>query len=420
MKKLVSIEDIVSKIKSGDLVAFGYVHKGFMPLFEILKHYDWKSEVDFFIPSVLRYASDYIFPLDVAANKFSGRFLITQIAPEYSSLIKGGNIDILPLPISQIPMYLKKQASKRDVWLFAEVSPPDKMGQCNTGYSVPFSPTLYKECTSVALINKKIPHTYGDSSLSVEVFNYFTPMQDVVPFYPEPKFNENMIRVGKNVADLIENGTTIEAGVGEINYSVMRALSGKKDIGFQSGLIPEDIMTLVEEGCISGKVSGNVTGARSVRFYNWIDKNPDVEIKAMNYTHNIVRKSAEPGFTALGAALCVDLLGQVVSETIGHKQITGIGGALDFARACGMGNGKSIIALTSTLEKDNRSKILPIIKNGDVVSLTRHDVDYIVTEYGVAELKYQSRGKRAKNIISVAHPIHREELTKRAKEMSLF
>lgn len=420
MPKLIRLDHIVSRIKSGAFIALGYVHSGFMPLFDILKTLNCNGNVEVFIPCILRYRPEYIFPLDRAVNGFKGRILITQIAPEYSSLLEKENIDILPLSLSKAPEYLKEQARKHNVWTFIEVSPPNEQGFCNTGYSVPFPPQFYNECNTVALINEKIPPTFGDSAIPIKSFKYFARMQDIIPFFPEPIINEPMVRIGEYAADLIENGATIEAGVGEINCSILRALCGRKKITFHSGLIPEEIIDLVEEGCITGMVTGNITAARTARLYEWIKMNSRVEIKAINYTHDIFRNSNEHEYTAIGSALCIDLLGQVVSETIGHKQITGIGGALDFARASVIGGGKSIIALTSTLAKDNRSKIVPVLNPGEVISLTRHDVDYVITEFGIAELKYKSRETRARNLISVAHPKHRERLTRIARELNLL
>ncbi|MGA2731483.1 MAG: acetyl-CoA hydrolase/transferase C-terminal domain-containing protein [Syntrophobacteraceae bacterium] len=152
-------------------------------------------------------------------------------------------------------------------------------------------------------------------------------------------------------------------------------------------MIPQEIASLVEEGCLRDKVSCNVTSARSAAFYDWLRMNPDVEVRAMDYTHNILLLFRQHRFTAIGSAICTDLPGQAVSKALGYQQITGAGGALDFARACGMGNGGSIIALTSTDGTEEHSKIVPFLKRGDVLNITRYNVDYVVTEFGVAELR---------------------------------
>jgi 4-hydroxybutyrate CoA-transferase len=228
-------------------------------------------------------------------------------------------------------------------------------------------------------------------------------------------FSENLRRYGYDPRSL---GWI--PGTQEARFRVLTAIGDKKNLRLQSGIIIEDARALVEKGVIVGRSVCNVTGARSPAFYDWIRMNPAMEIRTMEYTHDIPRLAALPGFTAIGGALAVDLLGQVASETIGSRQITGIGGALDFARASGMRDRKSIIALPSTFGKDNASRIVPLFDQGDAVSLTRYDVDYVVTEQGVAPLKDQSRRERVLNLIRAAHPDHREGLTEKAKEKGLL
>jgi len=418
--KISTAKVIAERIESGDLLAFGYVHSGFEPLFKSLNEFACSRDVDVFIHCVLRYTSEYLFPLDRIAPHFGGRFLITQIAPEQAGLLTGGNVDILPLPLSQVQRYLKESLRKRRVWLFSEISPPDGRGLCNTGYSALFPLSLYPECICVGLVNDKMPPTFGDTSLRAETFQYFVEMPSGLPFYPEPALTDAMMRAGQNAAHLIDEGATIQTGMGEVPYAVLRALSGRKNLRFQSGILPEEVMALIEEGCFTGKACCNVTNARSGRFYDWLKLNPAVEIRSLDYTHDVNLMSQQHGFTSINSAICVDLFGQVVLETLGSRQISGIGGALDYARASGNGNGKSIIAMTSTYGEENRTKIVPLLNSGEIVSLTRHDVNYVVTEFGVAELRHRSRQERARNLISVAHPKHREDLMRRAREIRLI
>lgn len=419
MTKKSTIKRIAQEFKPGDLLAFGYVHSGFEPLFESLCEENCPG-VDIFIPVVPRYRPEWLFHLEKILPHFSGRFLATQIAPEHSTLLNGNNFDILPLPLSQVPDFLKASAGRRRVWIFSEISPPDKKGSCNTGYSAPFPVSFYQNFISVGLINEKIPPTFGDTSLSVNSFDYLIEISPGLPLAPEPEITEAMMQVGRNVAQLIEDEATIQTGVGDIPCVVLRALAGRKDLRFQSGALPQEIISLLEEGCFKGKVSCNVTGARTPEFYDWLRMNPDVEVRALDYTHNVMLLSQAHRFTSIGSAFCTDLLGQVLSETIGYRQITGVGGSLDYARACEIGNGRSIIAFTSTYNGERHSKIVPFHRNGDVVNLTRYDVDYIVTEFGAAELKYRSRQERVRNLISIAHPNHREELMDQARQAKLL
>lgn len=420
MDKLIDVRELKDKIGQGDLLAFGYVHGGFERLFEELSEISKGKDLQVFIPCVFRYRKEDIFHLDKISERFDGKFLVTQIAPEFAGTLKGGNVDILPLPLSQVPRYLTEQAKRRQVWVFCEIAPPDGRGFCSTGYSAPFPLSLLENCRTIGLINEAIPATYGDTDIPEKYFDHYVKIPDKMPLFSESEITDITRTIGSNAAVLVEDGSTIEGGIGEIVTSVLGALSEKKGLRFQSGCMPEDVRALVEKGTIIGRSAANVTGARSTGFYDWIRENPAVEIRTMEYTHNILQVSRQPRFIAIGSALAVDLLGQVASETIGSTQITGIGGALDFARASSMGGGKSIIAIASTFGKNNASKIVPLFDKGDVVSLTRHDVDYIVTEYGVAELKYQSRRDRALNLIRVAHPDNREGLKERAKQIGLL
>jgi 4-hydroxybutyrate CoA-transferase len=420
MTNLTEIKDLVNRMNPGDMLAFGYVHNGFSSLFEGLSQSVDCTDIDVFIPCVFRYGKEYIFPLDKIAGQFPGRFLVTQIAPEFAGCVKKGKTDILPLPLSRVPNYLISQSKKRKVWVFCEISPPDASGICNTGYSAPFPLSLLEKCEAVGLINEAIPSTFGDTAIPAKYFDHFVKMQSGLPLFPEPETSEATRLIGLHAAPLIEDDSTIEGGIGEIITSVLAALSGKQRLRFQSGCMPEDVRALVESGVIIDKSAGNITGARSPGFYEWIKNNPAVEIRTMEYTHNVFQMARQPKFVALGSALAVDLLGQVAAETIGATQITGIGGALDFARASGLGGGKSIIAMASTYGAKNTSKIVPLFDKGDVVSLTRHDVDYIVTEYGIARLKDQPRRDRVRNLISVAHPDNREWLSERAKQLGIL
>lgn len=420
MFKFTKIQEIGRRITSGDLLAFGYVHNGFDDLFAELSKFQWDHRVQVYIPCVFRYRTEDMFPLDTISAQFSGQFLVTQIAPSFAGTLKTGKVDILPLPLSQASRYLKEQATKRKVWVFCEMTPPDSRGFCNTGYSAPFPLSLFKDCEVVGLVNEKIPATYGDTAIPAQYVNHFVEIPARLPLFPELEVSETTRQLGQYVGDLIDNDTTIEGGIGETVAAVLSTLGNKKNLRFQSGIIVEDVRALVEQGVIIDRSVCNVTGARSADFYEWIRMNPALEVRTMEYTHNIHTMSQQPGFTAIGAALAVDLLGQVASETIGSRQITGIGGALDFARASGMGNGKSIIALPSTFGKDNASRIISLYDKGDVVTLTRYDIDYIVTEYGIAELKYKSRRERATNLIRVAHPDHRASLTEKATQIGLL
>ena len=419
MPLITKMEEVVAKIGPRDFIAFGYVHSGFEPLFEAFKRLQWDRSIEVFIPCILRYRQEDIFHLDKALEGFGGKLLITQVAPECSGCINPERVDILPLPLSIAPRYLREMSAKRKTWLFCEISPPNEKGMCNTGYSVPFPPSLYKNCQVVGMINERIPPTYGDTSIPARWFDYFIDIPDQLPLYPELEITDTVEKIGANVSSLIGDNFTIQAGIGDIAAATLMSLRNRKNLTFESGLLPEEVKILADEKAITGHMISNVSAARSMEFYEWMKMNPAVHFKSMEYTHNIAHLSQLPNFTVIGGAVAVDLLGQAACETVGLRQISGIGGALDFSRAAGCADGKGIIALTSAFGKNNTSKIVPRFDKGDVISMTRYDVNYVVTEYGLADLKYQSRRDKALRLIGVAHPDHRGWLLEEATKMNI-
>jgi 4-hydroxybutyrate CoA-transferase len=338
----------------------------------------------------------------------------------FSKCLEKGNVDVLPLAFSDLLAYFKKITVRRNVWLFCEMGPPNEDGFCNTGYSAPFPLSLYEKCKVVGLINDKMPTTYGNTAIHVSVPRYFVQMPSKLPLYPKPISTKVTDKIGYNVAELITDGSTIQLGVGSIISSIIGALSTKKKLYFSGGFLPEDVMILLEKNVIKDVCSCNATGAYSNEFYTWLDNNHSVEVRSSDYSHNIITNAQKPLFTSITSAISIDLLGQVASETIGTSQISGIGGGLDFSRAAHMGDGKSIVVMASTFGKNHDSKIIPAICDGNVVSLTRHDVDYVITEYGVAELKYKSRSDKTLNLINIAHPNHKDWLHENATKMGLI
>ena len=419
--KLTSIEEIGTQIASGDMLAFGYLHSWFESLFEAFAEFNWDSNVSIFILGTLGYRESDIFHLDKVCTKLNARFLVPQIAPDFAASAKQGGVEILPLPLSQTYSYLAREAESRRVWLFCEVGAPDEKGFCNTGSSAPFPQSLYKDCRLIGLINDEMPPTYGDTTIPVSAFDHLVNLPaSRLPLYPEPLTTEVMQRIGQNVVELVEDGSTIQVGVGGVIPSIIKALSSKMGLRIRSGILPDDVRGLIEKGIVVDKCVANVTGAYSPDFYNWLRMNPAVEIKTLDYTHNILLLSQQYKFTSIGSAVCVDLLGQVACETIGPTQITGSGGALDFARAAELSSGKRIIAMSSVYGKKESPRIVPLLDKGDVVTLTRYDIDYVVTECGIAELKYKPRSERAVNLIRVAHPQHQEWLQKQAAKLGLI
>ncbi len=419
--KTVKAEDVTARIAGGDTLAFGYVHAGFEPFFNALAERCLGTDLRVIILSTLRYSNGHIFPLANVMEKLGAHVLICQLAPQFAGLAQRGKVDVLPLPFSAFPGCLAQEGRSRRLCLFCEVAPPDASGMCNPGYSAPFPPWLYRGCRVVGLLNESLPVTRGDSVLPADIFDCFVaPSMGTLPLFPEPEITGVLEKIGENVAQLVEDDSDIEIGVGSGPATVLKALSSKHGLCVHSGILPDGVRELVERGVVTRSCTANVTGASSPEFYRWLDRNPAVEIRALDYTHNVLTIAGFQRFVAINSALCIDLLGQAVCETVGPKQITGLGGALDYARGAALGGGRSIIMLPSSHGEQVSPSIVPAVEPGSTISLTRYDTDYVVTEYGIACLRYRTRQERVLALIGIAHPSHREWLHRSAAEMHLI
>ena len=232
------------------------------------------------------------------------------------------------------------------------------------------------------------------------------------------------INIGKYVTELIEDGSCLQLGIGGIPDAVLKNLGSLKDLGVHSEMISDGVKHLVEKGIVNGRkknfhkdkiVITFLMGSRE--FYDWVDDNPIIEMRTVDYTNNPYIIAQNKNMVAINSALEVDLLGQVCADTIGPKQFSGVGGQLDFVRGARMSEGgKAVIALPSTA-KGGISRIVPTLKEGAAVTTSRNDVDYVVTDYGIASLKGKTVIDRMKALINIAHPNVREELQKKAYEV---
>ncbi|EMO26769.1 4-hydroxybutyrate coenzyme A transferase [Leptospira interrogans serovar Bataviae str. HAI135] len=303
-----------------------------------------------------------------------------------------------------------------------QVSPPDKHGFCSLGVSVDISKAAVETAkTVIAQVNVNMPRTHGDGIIHVDKIHSFVegnlPLHE--HFSEQPSDIE--LAIGKNVASLVEDGATLQMGIGAIPNAVLTCLTSHKDLGIHTEMFSNGVMELVQKGIITGIhkkkhpgkiVSGFVMGTK--KLYDFIDDNPEVSMLDIGYINDphVIRKN--PKVTAINSAIEVDLTGQVCADTIGTKQYSGVGGQMDFIRGASLSEGgKPIIALPSTTSK-GESRIVSLLKPGADVVTTRAHVHFIVTEYGIANLYGKNLRQRAKELISIAHPNHRESLEKEA------
>jgi len=234
--------------------------------------------------------------------------------------------------------------------------------------------------------------------------------------------------IGKYVAELIDDGSTLQIGYGGIPDAVVMQLTGKRDLGIHTEMIGDGILTLVESGAVTNRRKNYLPGKSiatfalgSNRLYRYMDRNPSLEMHPVNFTNDPALAGLNDNLVAINATMQIDLLGQCGSESLGHAPYSGTGGQSDFVRAANRSRGgKAFIVLPSTAKGDTVSRIVPSLSPGTHVSTSKNDINYVVTEYGVAQLRGKSAGQRARELIAIAHPDFRAELTEQAKRANLL
>jgi acyl-CoA hydrolase len=341
--------------------------------------------------------------------------------------IRGGQADYTPMLLSEIPKLFKSGKMHLDTTLI-QLSPPDKYGFCSFGINVDIAKPLAESSKYIiAEINPKMPRTLGDAFIHMDDIDAFVISDhDIIEYeYGDP--DEIATKIAKFVASLIEDESTIQMGIGAIPNAVTTELKDKKNLGVHSEVFSDGIVDLVEEGVITCKkktlhkdkiLCSFVMGSK--KLYNFVDNNPMVEFHPSDYTNDPYIISQNKRQVAINSALSVDLTGQVNSDSIGYKFFSGIGGQVDFVRGAAHAKyGKPIMVIPSTAKlKDGTvvSRIVPYLQPGSGVVITRGDVHYVVSEWGIAYLYGKSIRERVLQMINIAHPDFREELLKHAKK----
>tara|TARA_A100000171_G_C2140541_1_gene155496 strand:+ start:11491 stop:12774 length:1284 start_codon:yes stop_codon:yes gene_type:complete len=337
--------------------------------------------------------------------------------------VNKGNGDYVPIFLSEIHHLFRQEILPLDV-AFIQVSEPDAHGFCSLGTSVDITlPAIETAKTIIAQVNPKVPRTHGDGIIHSSKI-------DIAVHYDRPMKNTESVsltaiekQIGENVANLIEDGATLQMGIGNIPNAVLNNLGNHKGLGIHTEMFSDGIVHLVEKGVITGEhkiiKQGKIVTCFAVgsqKLYDFVNDNPLVHFKEAAYTNDTAIIRQNPKVTAINSAIEIDLTGQVCADTIGGRQYSGVGGQMDFIRGASLSKGgKPIFAMTSTTAK-GISKITPFLNQGAGVTTTRAHVHYVVTEYGVANLFGKNLKQRAKALIEIAHPDVREELTKEAFE----
>lgn len=339
----------------------------------------------------------------------------------------GGNIrkmvgvtaDYIPIFLSDIPSLFRQGYMDLDV-VMVNVSPPDKHGFCSLGVSVDIVISAIETGKKViAQINAKMPRTVGDGIVHLRNFDACVLVDEELHEMKLIAPTEAETQIGKNIAEIINDGSTLQMGIGGIPNAVLTYLTNHKDLGVHTEMFSEGIVDLVEKGIVNGSkkkvnpykiVSGFAMGTR--RLYNFMDDNPEIEMMDIAYVNDTSVIRQNPKVTAINSAIEIDLTGQVCADSIGFRMFSGVGGQMDFMRGAALSaGGKPIIAITSNTLK-GVSKIVPSLKTGAGVVTTRAHARFVATEYGVAELFGKNLKQRSQLLRDIAHPDHREELDK--------
>ena len=345
------------------------------------------------------------------------------VGPNVRSAVEEGQADYVPIFLSEVPSLFRSGVMPLDVAL-VQVSPPDRHGFCSLGVSVDASRAAVQTARRVvAQINPNMPRTHGDGLLHASNIDLAVLVDDAIPEVPPAALGAEARAIGIHCAALIEDGATLQMGIGAIPDGVLAALGDHRDLGIHTEMLSDGVIDLIEKGIVTGArkvshpgkvVSSFVMGTR--RLYDFVDDNPLVALLDAAYVNDTAVIRRNPRATAINSAVEVDLTGQVCADSIGTRQYSGVGGQMDFMRGASLSEGgKPIIALPS-VTSSGETRIVPFLKPGAGVVTTRAHVHYVVTEHGVARLYGKNLRQRARALIGIAHPAHREALERAAFE----
>ena len=402
----------VQRIKSGDRVVVG--HACGEPAYLIdamVANADAYENVEI-VHMVAKGKSEYCLPRYGKNFRHNALF----VGASTKAAVAEGRADFTPCFFSEIPA-LFQSTLPVDVALI-QITPPDAHGMCSLGVSVDYTLPAAKAARVVlAQVNNCMPYTTGACQIPVEEIDCFVLHDKPIIPLPPPRIGPVEEAIGKNVATLIRDGDTLQLGIGAIPDAVLLFLKDKKDLGIHSEMFSDGVVELAEAGAITNRkktlhpgkyVATFLMGTQ--RLYDFVDQNPAVYMAPVDYVNDPYLIAQNENMVSINSCVQIDLMGQVASETIGLTQISGTGGQVDFIRGAARSKGgRAIIAMPSTV-KGKTSKIVPVLDAGAAVTTCRCDVDYVVTEYGIAQLKGRTLRERARALIGIAHPDFRQAL----------
>lgn len=349
----------------------------------------------------------------------SGSFHVNSffIGKNVRHTLQAGNGSYTPVFLSELPHLFRKEVLPLDV-VFIHVSPPDIHGFCSLGVSVEATvAAIEKAKTVIAQVNPHMPRTFGDGIIHISKIDYTVEVE--TPLFGEPPavISEAEDKIGSYIASLIDDKSTLQMGIGSIPNAALSKLIHHKNLGLHTEMFSDGVIDLIENGVIDCQYKKSIRGRvlatfliGSRRLYDFVDNNPFIEMRESSFVNDtaVIRKN--PRMVAINSAIEVDLTGQVCADSIGKRMYSGVGGQMDFMRGASLSQGgKAIIALPSVTQS-GESKIVPFLKQGAGVVTTRSHVQYIITEYGIADLYGKTLKQRVAAMVKIAHPLHREAI----------
>jgi len=420
-ERLTTAEEAVTHIKSGDRVVVG--HASGSPEVVLKAMVDNKEAYENveIVHMVSMGPSEYCLP------KNSAHFVHNSLFAGGTSrkAIHEGRACFTASHFSQIPRLFTEKILPVDVTL-CMVSTPDEHGYCSFGISVDYTkPAAESSKIVIAEVTPNMPRTLGDAFIHVSQIDHIVECDSNPIVLNPPKISETDEKIGGYCAELIDDGACLQLGIGAVPDSILGFLKDKKDLGIHTEMFSDGVVDLVNEGVITcGRKNFHTNKMVATFFmgteklYRFVHNNPIVEMFTVDYTNNPAIIARNDKMVSVNSTLQIDLTGQACSESIGYKQFSGTGGQADFIRGAAWSKGgRSILAFHSTAAKGKLSRIVPCLEEGAIVTTTRTDIHFVVTEYGIADLRGKSVPQRAQELINIAHPDFREDLKKSFKRI---
>lgn len=422
-RKLITAEEAVQKVNSGDEIYAAVAASepaGLLSKLHLAK--DRVRDVSVVMVLPLGAYDFYMKP------EMKGHFLLNAwyYGPGCRQVHDSGTVSFNPTHVHNA--VTRRAPLKNSKIYFGTAAPMDRHGYLNLSVGMMIEKDAIDAADLVVLeINENLPRTYGDTQIHIRDVDFVVENTRPLPALPPVAPTDKDKVIGQYIAELVEDGSTIQLGIGGIPNAAALFLMNKKDLGVHTEMICDSFVDLVEAGVITGRRKtlwkDKMIGAFALgtkKLYDWLDGNPGVEFHRGSVVNDPMVVAKNHKMVSINTTLQVDLYGQCVSEAIGHRQYSGCGGAVDTAVGAQRGGGKSILALYSTARDDTISSIVAALAPGTPVTISRMDVDYIVTEYGIAELRSANIRERVARLTAVAHPKFRDELRAQAEKMALW